>query len=150
MKANRGILIWGIALILVGGLILAQNLGWIGESAPSTWAMVFGCLSLLSFVTFFLGRHRAWCWLFPAFAFAGVAATMALVNAGADDTYLGTPVFAGIGATFGAVWLHQNKAATRWAKYPAAILLAVGVLSLVFGERMQDYLLAAAVISLGL
>lgn len=255
MKVNRAILIWGIVLILAGGLILVQNLGWIGEIPPSTWAMIFGFFSLLFFVTYFAGGRNEWGWLFPAFIFAGVATTIALVNAGADEAYLGAPVLAGIGlpflaaylvdrrgnrwalipafgllvisliplltlqasenmvgafflfaiavpfwviflyrpgkwwavipagvmttlalvalissdtvqpgmerwiaallylgigATFGALWLRQRKAATGWAKYPAVILLITGVLSLIFGEGMQEYLLAAAIIALGM
>jgi hypothetical protein len=305
MNVNRMSLIWGIVLILAGGLFLVQNLGWFGEFSPSIWTMIFGFLSLLFFVTYFVNGVKEWGWLFPAFIFAGVATTLFLVTAGIDGAYLGAPVligvglpflaaylsdrrgnwwalipmwimavltaivfltervqgevigalfiwavglpflvvylsdhnhkwalipafvlfvvgmiplmvmqfsgnligafflfaisapfwvillyrsenwwalipagimttlaliallsggeamstgmerwigglfFIGLGATFGALWLRRDKAVTGWAKYPAVILLAIGVLSLIFGEGMQEYLFAVAIIALG-
>lgn len=305
MKANRMNLIWGIVLILAGGLFLLQNMGWFGEISISIWTMIFGFLSLLFLVTYFVSGVKEWGWLFPAFIFAGVATTLFLVTAGVDDPYIGAPVligvglpflaayltnrrenwwalipmwvmvvltvivfladrvageiigslflwaiglpflvvylsnrsrkwalipafvllvigliplmvlqfnenlvgafflfaisvpfwvillyrtenwwalipagimttlglvallsggetmsagmgrwigglfFIGIGATFGGLWLRRDKASTGWAIYPAAILLGIGVLSIIFGEGMQEYLFAAAIIALG-
>ncbi len=306
MKVKRMNLVWGIVLILAGGLFLVQNLGWFGDFSPSVWTIIFACLSLLFFVTYFVNGIKEWGWLFPACIFAGIAITLFMVTLGLDEAYLGAPVligvglpflaaflidrrenwwalipmwvmavlslivfivdrvdgeiigsvflwavglpflvvyltdhsrkwalipgfillavgfipllamqasgnlvgafvlfaisvpfwivlffrsenwwalipagilatlglvallsgdgesmsvaarwtggifFLGIGATFGGLWLRRDKAATGWAKYPAAILLAMGVLTVVFGDAMQEYIFALAIIALGI
>ena len=305
MKVKRMNLIWGIVLILAGGLFLVQNLGWFGDISPSIWTMIFGFISLLFFVTYFVNGIKEWGWLFPACIFAGIATTLFMVTIGVEDPYLGAPVligvglpflaaflidrrenwwalipmwvmavltiivfivdrvagevigslflwavglpflvayltdrsrkwalipafvllavgvvpllvlqasenlvgafvlltislpfwvififrsenwwalipagimttlgvvallsgeagllsgmdrwiggifFIGIGATFGVLWLRRDKASTGWAIYPAAILLALGVFSMIFGEGMQEYIFAVAIIALG-
>ena len=305
MKVNRMSLIWGIVLILAGGLFFAENLGWFGEISLSVWTLIFGFISLLFFVTYFVNGVKEWGWLFPACIFGGLSVTMVLVNTGFDEASIGAPIliavglpflaaylidrcsnwwalipmwvmavlstivfiadrvagevigslflwsvglpflvvylmnrsrtwalipafvllvigaipllalqasgnvigafmmiaislpfwiivvvrsqnwwalipagimttlglvallaggddiasgmerwvggifFFGIGATFGALWLRKDKAATGWAKYPAVILLALGVLVIAFGEEMQEYFFAVGIIVLG-
>ncbi len=54
MKARSLNLVWGIILILAGGLFLAQNLGYLEELPLNTWVIIFSVLSLLFFATYFI------------------------------------------------------------------------------------------------
>jgi hypothetical protein len=136
-------------VLLVVGLIPLLTLQ-VSENMIGTFFLF--AISVPFWVIFFY-RPEKWWALIPA----GIMTTLALVALISSEAvqpgmerWIAAVLYIGIGATFSTLWLRQNKAATGWAKYPAVILLAVGVLSLIFGERMQEYLFAAAIISLGL
>ena len=48
MKNKRGNLIWGIALILFGGVYLLVNIDVIPDFSPTVWGVVFSGVSLVS------------------------------------------------------------------------------------------------------
>jgi hypothetical protein len=121
MKAKRMNLIWGIVLILAGGLFLVQNMGWFGEISPSIWTMIFAFISLLFFVTYFVSGLKEWGWLFPAFIFAGVSTTLLLATSGVDDPYVGAPVLIGVGLPFLAAFLINRKE-NWWALIPMWVM----------------------------
>lgn len=127
MKVNRMNLIWGIVLILAGGLFLAQNLGWFGEISVSIWTMIFVFISLLFFVTYFVNGLTEWGWLFPACIFAGVATTLFMVTAGVDDPYIGAPVLIGVGLPFLAAYLI-NRRENWWALIPMWVMTVLTVI----------------------
>ena len=38
---SKPAMIWGVALIVLGGLFLAGNVGWIPDLSPNLWALLF-------------------------------------------------------------------------------------------------------------
>jgi hypothetical protein len=111
MKARSINLVWGIILILAGGLFLAQNLGYLEELPLNAWVIIFSGLSLLFFATYFINGVKDWGWLFPAFIFAGVALTMSLTNAGVESDVLGVPVLIGVALPFVVAFALNGKRA---------------------------------------
>ena len=75
MKAKPVNIIWGIALVIIGGLFLAYNLGAFGTLPLNFWLVAFAGASLLFFITYLVNGVKEWGWLFPACIFGGVATT---------------------------------------------------------------------------
>lgn len=120
MKNNWISLVWGILLILGGGLFLAQNLGYAEEFSNQVWMMIFAGVSVLFFATYFLLGVQHWGYLFPACIFGGTAITMALGEAGVSSSAVGAPVIIGVGLPFlVAFGLDMRK--NWWALIPAFI-----------------------------
>lgn len=143
MKARSLNLVWGVILVLAGGLFLAQNLGYMEELPLNTWVIIFSVLSLLFFVTYFVNGVREFGWLFPAFIFAGLAVTMGLTNAGVESGALGFPVLIGVAAPFVVVFF-LNRKENWWALIPAWVLTMVALLALM-SDRVQGNLMGAFV-----
>jgi hypothetical protein len=58
-------------------------------------------------------------------------------------------LFLGLAATFGAVWLHHKSEATDWAKYPAAGLCVIAVLSFIEGATFAKFWLVTVTLVAG-
>ncbi|NTW43071.1 MAG: hypothetical protein HGB14_01260 [Anaerolineaceae bacterium] len=60
MKRNVSSIVWGILLILAGGALLSDRLGWIDFQRISTnsWVFIFAGLSLAFFLSYFLNGLR--------------------------------------------------------------------------------------------
>jgi hypothetical protein len=143
MKARSLNLVWGIILILTGGLFLAQNLGYMEELPLNTWVIIFSVLSLLFFATYFINGVSQWGWLFPAFIFAGLALTMMMTNAGVASGAVGIPVLIGVALPF-VVLYFLNRRENWWALIPAWVLIMVSLLILI-SERVPGELVGAFV-----
>lgn len=131
-------LIWGILLIALGGLLLAENLGYLGRWTPPLWAGVFGVVSLLFFAAYFVNGLREWGWLFPACIFAGVAGTIYLSTV-TDGAILGTPVLAGITAPFFVVFAIDARK-HWWALIPGGVMLFVTVTTLIVDRVRGEWI----------
>lgn len=127
MKAKWLNVVWGLILILAGGIFMSQNLGWVNLDSLQFWILVFGGISLLGFASYFINGTDQWGWLFPAFIFAGIAITMWLGYTGIDEPWIGAPVLAGVGLPFLGAFL-LNRKENWWALIPAWVL---GVLALI-------------------
>ena len=143
MKARSLNLVWGVILILAGGLFLAQNLGYLEELPLNTWVIIFSVLSLLFFATYFINGVKEWGWLFPAFIFAGLALTMAMTTQGVESGAVGAPVLIGVGLPFVVVYF-LNRQENWWALIPAWVLTMVAVLILI-SDRVPGELIGAFV-----
>jgi hypothetical protein len=130
-----------VILILVGGLFLAQNLGYMEELPFNTWVIIFSVLSLLFFATYFVNGVREFGWLFPAFIFAGVAVTLGLINAGVESGAVGAPVLIGVAAPFVVVYF-LNRRENWWALIPAWVLTMVALFVLI-SDRIPGELIGA-------
>ncbi len=143
MKARSLNLVWGVILILAGGLFLAQNMGYLEELPLNTWVIIFSVLSLLFFATYFINGVKEWGWLFPAFIFAGLALTMAMTTQGVESGAVGAPVLIGVGLPFVVVYF-LNRQENWWALIPAWVLTMVAVLILI-SDRVPGELIGAFV-----
>jgi hypothetical protein len=141
MKAQTVNLIWGLILILAGGLFLAQNLGYIEQLSPQWWLAIFSALSLLFLTSYFLSGVQNWGWLFPASIFAGVALTLSMALSGIDNAAVGAPVIASVGIPFVVAYLLQPRQ-NWWALIPAWVM-EVLTLIIFIAERAAGEVIGA-------
>lgn len=136
MKNKRSNLIWGIALILFGGLYLLENLGLIPEFAPAVWGLIFAGASLVFLAIYLTSGWHEWGWLFPIFIAAGLAAVIFLTETDLGEEWIGALFMGTVAAPFWVVYLIDRK--NWWALIPGwvlAVITAVILLSqLVAGD----------------
>jgi hypothetical protein len=144
MKARTMNLFWGLALILVGLLFLAQTQGWIGELSSQFWMFAFAGASILFFASYFLNGLRQWGWLFPACIFAGLALTIGLADAGIDSALVAAPILLSVALPFYVAFgLDTQK--NWWALIPAWTLTAITLITLL-ADRVQGELIGTLVL----
>lgn len=146
MKTKPVNVIWGIALVIIGGLFLAYNLGVFGELPVNFWLFAFAGASVLFFITYLVNGTKDWGWLFPACIFGGLAITTWLALAGYDGSLLGVPVLLGVALPFLVVFF-MNWRENWWALIPAwsltVIAAIVGLESVLPGELIGTMVLWA-------
>jgi hypothetical protein len=111
--------------------------------------MVFLFLFALGFIAIAVWSKKNWWAIIPGglFASLGLSSTVeilvphkeyaSLSNALSWDVYIWV-LFLGLAVTFGVLWLRRKTQPTDWAKYPAAGLLAIAVLSFIEGARFAE------------
>jgi hypothetical protein len=143
MRAKTINILWGLLLILGGGLFLAQNLGLLTNLEPFVWVVIFGGVSLLFFSNYALNGLHQWGWLFPAFISAGIALTIFLAESGVGGGVVAAPILLGVGLPFLAAYAVDRRR-NWWALIPAWVL-AVVVLIILLAERAPGEMIAALV-----
>lgn len=141
MRSTYVNLLWGAALILGGGLFLAQNLGYFDRFSPQFWMAAFAGASLLFLASYFLSGIRHWGWLFPASMTAALALTIGLSEAGFTSAAIGAPVLASVGLPF-VVAFALNPRQHWWALIPAWVM-AVLTLVVLATTRLPGEFIAA-------
>ena len=106
--------------------------------------VVMAMFSLPFLVVFFWSKKNWWA-LIPAGVFLSIAVVVLLAtnHIGTNGEQGSLPpavMMAGIGTTFGILWLMRHSQPTFWAKYPALGLYAAALLALFTGERFQNVL----------
>ncbi|HSO12641.1 MAG TPA: hypothetical protein VLT51_09720 [Anaerolineales bacterium] len=139
MKANRSSLFWGILLIGLGGYALAQSMGYKVSQEPATWAFIFGGISLLSLVFYFVDGFKAWGWLFPAGIFAALAFLLAMVANDVDNPAMVAPLFFGIGLPFVVAYFIE-RTRNWWALIPAGAMLFLGLTMLMVDTAKGEWI----------
>ncbi|HEY3475001.1 MAG TPA: hypothetical protein VGK56_10345, partial [Anaerolineales bacterium] len=130
MKTNRSGLFWGLLLIGVGGVALAQQFGYIDQfSDPQIWIWVFGFISLLALIEYALSGWRQWGWLFPAGVFGGLAVTIMLATSNVDSAAVGSPLFFGLTIPFVAAYL-TDRTQNWWALIPGGVMAFLALTTL--------------------
>jgi hypothetical protein len=122
-------LFWGIVLIAAGVYALALTLGYGIRQDPALWALIFGGISVLALVFYFVDGVRSWGWLFPAGVFGGLAIMMGLAAANIDNPVVAAPLFIGIGLPFVAAFVI-DRARNWWALIPAGVMALLTLLIL--------------------
>jgi hypothetical protein len=123
MKRFNSRIVWGGLLILVGLLLLLENLNVI--AIGSLWALLFAVPGALFVITFFTQREHWWA-IIPGLSLLGLAALIFIESAfpEANDPW-GAGIFLGsIGLSFVGVYLRTGQ---WWAIIPAGALLSLGV-----------------------
>jgi len=131
----------GIGVALLG---LLRSPEWMGM-------LILFIIALPFYVVFFRSPQQWWA-IIPA----GIMTTLGIVGSLslliAVETWgarlIAAVFFAGSALPFVFLWWRHERYATDWAKYPAAGLLSMGVLALIFGA-MLDWLWAVLFIGLG-
>ena len=155
MKSKIITLIWGILFLLAGVLLIAGS--YLGDEVQG---LAFFLLVALCFIAMASRSQKNWWAIIPGGIFAsfGLAVAAEILipheeypappNTNSWDVYIWV-LFLGLAATFGVLWLLRKTQPTDWAKYPAAGLLALAVLSFVLGSRFQQVWQATVMLVIG-
>ena len=137
MSKNIPTLFAGIALMVMGGLALADSLGLgnvllpAGDGFPPVlWAAAFAFLAVLALAAYLVSGVARWGWLFPAGVFGGLAGMLGLGTLGLRSSAIATPLFVGLALPFVAAFL-LDRTRRWWALIPGGVMAALAVMMLV-------------------
>lgn len=141
MKARTSNILWGLVMILGGGLFLAENLGYLDGLEPLVWSGIFAAASVVFLVAYAINGWRQWGWLFPASISAGVALTIYLAEYSTANAAVGAPVLIGVGLPF-AVAFFLDPRQRWWALIPAWVMTVL-TLIIFFVDRVSGELIGS-------
>ena len=122
----RGSIIWGVALVLFGGVLLAQQLGLLGPMRLSFGMFLFGIPALLFLLTYVVDRRQWWA-LIPGSVLTGL--TLIIFN---EQNHFISTVQAGglflfsIGVPFLLIFVLNRK--MWWALIPGGVMVVLSIL----------------------
>jgi hypothetical protein len=126
--------------------------------ALTSGAITMFMLALPFFVVYFVSK-KSWWALIPAGTFASIGLIIIMDFLIKDNFDTQAGIFSGVlllglAATFGILWLRRKTEPTDWAKYPAAGLFVLSILSFILGNAWntlsdQTKAIAFAVASAG-
>jgi hypothetical protein len=149
MKAKASSIIWGVLLIGVGLLFLAQNYGHIDVLSNQVWLYIFAGVSLLFFTGYFVGGVKNWGLLFPACIFGALALGFALTEAGAADEVFGSAVLLAIAIPF-IVAFFLNMRQNWWALIPAWVMTVLSFVAVLSTSGNDDIIGSLVLFAIGL
>ena len=122
MKRFDARIIIGLALLLGGGLLLLQNMGYLTNASDFFWGAVFAIAGVV-FLSLLFGGH--WWGAFPGMALLGLGAIILLGDRLGEFSGM---VF--LGAIAIAFWLVYFMERTNWwALIPAGVLTTLAVVT---------------------
>jgi hypothetical protein len=140
MHLSRAQVIWGLALILLGGLLLAQNVGLISASVPF-FAWVFSGLGVVFLLTALTNRSM-WGTLFPGFVLLGLGAVIFLSEGtSAPGNVVGAIFLGSIALPFWIVALMRRP--EWWPVIPAGVLTTLAGVALLSDTRLGGQVVGA-------
>lgn len=148
MNLKRANAVWAIVLIGLGGLLLAQNFGYLDELSWQVWAAIFAGLSVLFLVTYLLSGIRNWGWLFPALILGALAGMLVMGMTGRASAALVSPLMLAIGAPF-VVAFALSPRENWWALIPAWVMGVLGGLMLVVDRAAGELIGALLMFAVG-
>jgi len=124
MKSKLINIFWGIVLLTVSGILVAEALGYIsfGSVTGRDWAMAFGIASAAFFLTYFLSGVKQWGWLFPALICAAMGWYNVRTGRFFDPLSLDWPMLAALAIPFYVGFALDRK---RWGLLIPAYILTV-------------------------
>jgi hypothetical protein len=145
MKSKNSTVLWSVLLLLAGGLFLAGL--YLKDGDVLGPAFLFLCA--LFFFGVAIRSKKGWWAIIPGGIFASLGLVSVLEPLIPHEDYpvpqhtLTWGVFTwvlmlGLAATFGYLWSFRKTQPTEWAKYPAVGLLALSILALLLGSRVQE------------
>lgn len=141
--------LWGVLLIVLGGLFLLQVTGIFGILTSLFWSLAFAGAGAVFLYVFLTGLHTRWWAAIPGFTLLGLAATI-FYDRFAPPFFsdIGGAVFlASIGAGFIAIFFTNRE--HWWAIIPGGALLSVAGVALV-AQAGIDFINPASVLFIGL
>ncbi|MFZ5916751.1 MAG: hypothetical protein ACOYZ7_07455 [Chloroflexota bacterium] len=122
-------LIWGALLVVIGMLLLFQNIGFLENMAAAVWVLLFGAAGG-AFVWLFLTNRDRWWAIVPGFALLGISGLIGLdlVWPSAADI-IGGPLFlGGVGLGFWVIYFFKRE--QWWAIIPGGVLFTLALVAL--------------------
>jgi len=122
-------IIWGAILLIVGALMLLQNLGLLEGIAAFVWALLFAAGGLVFAYLFFADYRQRWWAALPACGLLGIAGTIMLGEYAPDrmEFLTGAAFLASVGIGFLAVYLARRD--FWWAIIPGGTLVSLSVVA---------------------
>lgn len=141
---NWWVLFPGFILIAIAIIVFMDET--VGVSADQWSGAVFlGLLSLAFFIIYLVHREHWWA-IIPG----GVLLTLAGVTVLPDNNYTAGLFFLGLALTFGLIYLLPKPGEkSKWALYPAAILLFIGGLVTLSEAKILGYVWPAVLLIAG-
>jgi hypothetical protein len=111
MKARIIKISWGIVLVALGGLLLANTLGYINLSLITRqgWPIFLAGLSAIFFLWYFLAGLRHWGLLFPALLSAALAMITSVLAGNHSGAMIAVSILASIGIPFYVGYLVERR-----------------------------------------
>lgn len=118
----------GGGVILLGVLLLLQNLGVFGALAAAVWAALFAVAGAVCVGAFLRNAQRWWA-LIPGFTLLSLGAVVAIETLlpWLDGRLSGTVLLGGIGLAFWAIYLARRS--FWWAIIPAGVLSTLAIVA---------------------
>ena len=122
-------IIFGIVLILAGGMFLLQNLGIFYGGVNLLWAILVGSAGVASLYIYANDREKWWA-LIPGTTLIAIALNIVLdmISPRLSNTFGGGIVLGGIGLSFWLIYLNRRSA--WWAVIPAGVLSSLAIVSI--------------------
>ena len=117
--------IWGVVLILLGGVALLGQVFNLPSFGGFFWASFFAGGGLI-FLTFYLRDHTQWWAQIPAYVFFIIGILIAAASFDVDGKVVGVFVMWAIALPFFYVY-SRNPNQHWWALIPAYVMTAVGM-----------------------
>lgn len=152
MRLVRWSALWGVLLILAGGLLLLEALD-VFAAGGLIWAVLFGAGSVGFAYVFFTNRESWWAAI-PAGVLLGLAALIAWGELGPSSTadWGAALFFGGIGIGFLATYLTDNE--RWWAVIPGGVMFTLaavtGLSSILEGTAISGVLFLGLAATFGL
>ncbi len=127
MNRSKATVFWGVGLLLLGILLLLQNLRVLPSLVETIWMALFAVGGATFIGVYFADQERWWA-LIPGGALLGIAGIFAL-----ETFFPGNGALAGIvfllvlGLTFLAVFVFHRE--NWWAVIPGGVLLTTAVVT---------------------
>src|SRR4030042_1182885 len=128
MKGNIIKIFWGLIVMAVGGLSIADQLGYISYDLISgqTAAIVVAVISAAFLLSYFLSAIQKWGWLFPALFFAALALTINMILEHPDNSNIALPILLSFAIPFYIGYALNRR---QWRLLiPAWILTVISVI----------------------
>ena len=124
-KRRYGSLIWGGLLIVIGLLLLIDNLDLLGDWDAPIWSLILGACGLV-FLAIYANDRAQWWALIPGLVILGIAAAVFLAEQDLVEGYVvATIILAAVGLPFLLIFVSDRQ--HWWALIPAYVLLVVAV-----------------------
>ena len=148
MKSRLPVLLIGIFLIILGGLIILDNLYYISFHEDFVFSFIFGAIGIIFLVTYLQNTKRIWALVLCFFfIFVGGSILMSEVYY-MPDGMIGSLLLLILGTAFLVVYLKDRK--NWWPVIPMGALYSIGLL-VAFTEyywRYEEY--ASCILFLGM
>ncbi len=118
---------WGLLLIALGILLLAQTIGLLPESVY-LWVAVFLFGSVVCFGIMFSSQEHWWA-AFPAFPLLGVGVLILLseIAPSVENAWGGSLILGMVGLSFFVVYL-RNRSSNWWAIIPGGVMASLALI----------------------
>jgi hypothetical protein len=150
MKEKRFNVIWGLILVLVGLLFLAEQTGVLPEFAGTTWAILFGGMSLFFFAIYLLQGWRTWPLLLPATICGSLAVIVGLADEGGRyGLFFGSLFMAAVSLPFWVAYA-ADRVNNWWALIPGWVTGLMAVIVLLSDQVAGEVLGSLVMFGIGL
>ena len=123
MKRIDPSILIGVALVLLGGLFVLQNMGILRDVGDIFWGMVFLAIGVFFLISYFSG---SWWAAIPGCVLAGIGAMILLPDS--LEQFGGAIFLGGIGLAFWLAYLPARQE-RWWALIPAGVLTTLAVVT---------------------